>query len=141
MLWTCLPARLMPLRNTLIGLGLLQGIHWGAFQIQCLRLGLYVRFVAFKAMLLPSVNPLSKELRMPVLCKTSTQAHKTIPAQILTTLVGGITQISPTTTTTPFHPMPPNLNPLVFNTEPCTTHLPKNLLNQNSIWKVLYSAL
>jgi len=72
---------------------------------------LYVRYVAFKVMLLLSANLLSKDLSMPMLCKTSTNTHKTTLTQTLTNPVGEITQISPTVTTTLFHLMPLNFNP------------------------------
>ena len=96
----------------------------GVLLVQCLRLGLCVRIVAYKAMLLLSANPLSRELSMPMLCKTLTYAHKTTPTQTHRTLVREITYISHTTTTTPFHQMPLNFNPLVFNTGLPTTHIP-----------------
>ena len=43
---------------------------------ECMRLGLYVRSVVFKVMLLLSANPPFRELSMTMLCKTSTYAHK-----------------------------------------------------------------
>jgi len=51
--------------------------------MQCLRLGLFVRFVAFKAILLSSANPLSNVLSMPTQCKIIANDHKIILTQTL----------------------------------------------------------
>ena len=107
-----------------------------------LKLGHYVRYVAFKATLLLNVILLTREFSMPMPCKTSTLDHKITPTQRHITQVGEITQIYPTETTTAFFSMPLNLNPQVFNTGPHITHLLNNhLLCPSPMWKVSWSAL
>jgi len=87
-------------------LGTPLGSQVGALQVPCLRVGPSVRYVASKAMLLLGAIPFTKKLSMPMLCKTSTLAHKITPTQTHTTPVGEIILISPTETTTLFFPMP-----------------------------------
>jgi len=124
----------------LIGLGLLlKGVWLGVLLVRCLRLGLFVRLVAFKATLLLSGNLLSRELSMLMQCKTITNALKITPTQTPTTPVGEITQICPTATTTPSHLMSLNLNLLASNTGLSTPHLHNNSshLSPSLIWRVL----
>jgi len=87
-----------------------------------------MRYVASKATLLLSAIILTRELSMPMPCKSSDLAHKITPTQTHTTSVGDITQISPTKTITPFLPMPLTLKPLVFNIGPHITYLFNNNL-------------
>jgi len=134
MLWSCLQVRLMPLHRGLIGLGLLQGAKWGALQVLCLRLGNYVRCVAFKTMWLLNAILFTRELSMPMPCKTSILSHKIANAQTHTTLAGETTLTSPTETTTPFLLIPLDLSLLAFNRGCHIIHLLNNsLLNPGLI--------
>jgi len=65
---------------------------------------------------------------MPMLCKTSTLAHKTTPTRTHTTLIGETTLTCPIEKTTPFLLMPLNLSLLVSNIEPHIIHLLNNSL-------------
>jgi len=59
--------------------------------MRCLRLGPFMRFVAFKATLLLSVNPFSQALSMPMQYKTMANTHKVTPSETHIALVGEIT--------------------------------------------------